>query len=162
AFCLEDVETIKNDIARDGVPDVVIAACSGRVNTDVFSLKPATVQRVNLREQVVWSHKPNTDETQSLAEDYLRMGIVKAQKTNPPAPYTEANDRTLLVVGGGVTGISAALGAANAGYKVILVEKEGRLGGFAAQLHRHFPNRPPYESLGETGIENKIAELNAN
>ena len=124
AFCLEDVQIIKNDIAQQGVTDAVIAACSGRVNTDVFSLKPASVQRVNIRAQVVWSHEPNTDETQSLAGDYLRMGIVKAQKTNPPSPYTQANDKTLLVVGGGITGISAALGAANAGYKVVLIEKQ--------------------------------------
>jgi quinone-modifying oxidoreductase subunit QmoB len=162
AFCLEDVQLIKDDIASQAVTDVVIAACSNRVNTDVFSLKPAAVQRVNIREQVVWSHPPNTEETQSLADDYLRMGIVRAQKSNPPVPYTEANEKTLLVVGGGVTGISAALGAATAGYKVILVEKQSQLGGFAAHLHRHFPNRPPYESLGETEIEKKIEEVSDN
>jgi quinone-modifying oxidoreductase subunit QmoB len=158
AFCLEDVQLIKKDIAQEGVTDAVIAACSGRVNTDVFSFKPAATHRVNLREQVVWSHPPNTDETQSLAEDYLRIGIVKAQKTSPPEAYTQANDKTLLVVGGGVAGISAALAAANAGHKVILVEKQGTLGGFATQLHRHFPNRPPYESLAEPEIEKKVAE----
>src|SRR5262249_47184493 len=92
AFCLEDVQMIKDDILKEGVTDAVIAACSGRVNTDVFNLKPAAVHRVNIREQVVWSHEPNTQETQSLAEDYLRMGIVKAQKTNPPEPFTQAND----------------------------------------------------------------------
>jgi quinone-modifying oxidoreductase subunit QmoB len=162
AFCLEDVQIIKNDIAQQGVTDAVIAACSGRVNTDVFCLKPASVQRVNIREQVVWSHEPNTDETQSLAGDYVRMGIVKAQKTNPPSPYTQANDKTLLVVGGGITGISAALGAANAGYKVILVEKQSKLGGFVTQLHRHFPNRPPYENLAESTIGAKVAEVSKN
>ncbi|MCZ6451707.1 MAG: heterodisulfide reductase subunit A, partial [Deltaproteobacteria bacterium] len=65
AFCLEDVQLIKDDIEKEGVNSVVIAACSGRVNTDVFSLKPATVERVNIREQVVWSHVPNNEETQS-------------------------------------------------------------------------------------------------
>src|SRR5215470_15123628 len=63
AFCLEDVEIIKKDIAQEAVTDAVIAACSGRLNTDVFSFKSAPVHRVNLREQVVWSHAPNTDET---------------------------------------------------------------------------------------------------
>jgi len=159
AFCLEDVQLIKDDIEKEGVNSVVIAACSGRVNTDVFSLKPATVERVNIREQVVWSHVPNNEETQSLAGDYLRMGIVKAQKTRPPTPYTEANERTILVVGGGVAGLTGALDAAKAGFKVVLVEKAQRLGGFAVKLKRQFPKHPPYRDLEDTGIETTIREV---
>ena len=159
AFCLEDVQLIKDDIAKGGVNSVVIAACSGRVNTDVFSLKPAIVERVNLREQVAWSHPPNEDETQSLASDYLRMGILKAQKTQPPTPYTEANERTILVVGGGVAGMTAALDAANAGFNVLLIEREKRLGGFAAKLYRQFPKHSPYRDLEETGIGAKVREI---
>ncbi len=159
AFCLEDVQLIKNDIANEGVNSVVIAACSGRVNTDVFSLKPAMVERVNIREQVVWSHPPNADETQSLANDYLRMGIVRAQKTQEPTPYMEANERTILVVGGGIAGLTAAVDAAKAGFKVVLVEKGPRLGGFAAKLYRQFPKHPPYRDLEGSGIEAKIREV---
>ncbi len=159
AFCLEDVQLIKDDIEKEGVNSIVIAACSGRVNTDVFSLKPATVERVNIREQVVWSHPPNHEETQSLADDYLRMGIVKGQKMEPPTPYTEANERTVLVVGGGVAGLTASLDSAKAGFKVILVEKAQRLGGFAAKMKRQFPKHPPYKDLEDTGIEGKIREV---
>lgn len=162
AFCLEDVQLIKNDIANGGVNSVVIAACSGRVNTDVFSLKPAMVERVNIREQVVWSHPPNADETQSLANDYLRMGIVKALKTQPPTPYTEANERTILVVGGGTAGLTAALDAAKAGFSVVLVETEERLGGFAAKLHKEFPKHPPYRDLEKPGIDAKIREAESH
>lgn len=159
AFCLEDVQLIKDDIEKEGVNSVVIAACSGRVNTDVFSLKPATVERVNMREQVAWSHPPNNEETQSLANDSLRVGIVKAQKTQPPTPYTEANERAILVVGGGIAGLTAALDAAKAGFHVVLVEKEPRLGGFAAKLYRHFPQHPPYQDLEETGMATQIREV---
>jgi quinone-modifying oxidoreductase, subunit QmoB len=77
AFCLEDAELIRKDVA-EGVNTVVIAACSPRVKTDVFSLPPAIVERVNLREQVAWSHPPQHEETQSLARDLLRMGMVRA------------------------------------------------------------------------------------
>lgn len=161
AFCLEDVQLIKDDIAKGGVNSVVIAACSGRVNTDVFSLKPAIVERVNIREQVAWSHPPNQEETQSLADDYLRMGMAKALKTQPPTPYTEANERTILVIGGGIAGMTAALDAAKAGFKVLAVEKTQRIGGFAAKLHKQFPKRPPYQDLEETAIEAKIREVEA-
>ena len=157
AFCLEDARLIAGDVA-EGVDGVVIAACSPRVNTEVFRFPSAFVERVNLREQVAWSHPPRHEETQSLAEDNLRMGIVRAQKATPPSPYTEANERAVLVVGGGAAGLGAALSAARSGSNVVLVEKEARLGGYAARLHRQFPKRPPYLAPEPTDIAAKIRE----
>ena len=158
AFCLEDAQVIAADVA-EGVDSVVVAACSGRVNRDVFRFPSAFVERVNLREQVAWSHPPNHDETQALAEDYLQMGIVRAQKASPPSPYTEANERTVLVVGGGAAGITAALSAARSGAPVVLVEQEAALGGYAGRLHRQYPTRPPYAALEETDIAEKIRDV---
>ncbi len=158
AFCLEDVRVIRDDVAKDGVNAVVIAACSPRVNTDVFAFPGATIERVNLREQVAWSHPPGHEETQSLANDALRMGIVRAQKLKLPTPYTEGRERTVLVVGGGVAGLSAALGAAKAGAQVVLVEKEARLGGFALKLGKQYPKHPPYLDLEEVGVDALVRE----
>ncbi len=159
AFCLEDAQLIGTDIEQQGVDGVVIAACSLRVNTDVFRFKPAFVERVNIREQVVWSQPAHHEETQALAEDYLRMGLVRAQKASPPTPYTEANERTVLVVGGGGAGISAATSAARSGFGVVLVEREAELGGYAARLHRQYPTRHPYQALEATDIAAQIREL---
>ncbi len=159
AFCLEDAQLIRADIEQQGVDAVVIAACSLRVNRDVFRFEQAFVERVNLREQVVWSHDAGHEETQSLAEDYLRMGLTRAQKSSPPSPYTEANERTVLVVGGGAAGISAALSAARSGFGVVLVEREPQLGGYAARFHKQFPTRPPYQVLEEPDIGARIREL---
>lgn len=156
AFCLEDARQIQADIEQEGLDGVVIAACSPRVNTDVFGFKGALVERVNLREQVAWSHPPNEDETQALADDYLRMGLVQAQKSSPPTPYTEAHERTVLVVGGGVAGLSAAISAARSDFGVVLVEKGPELGGYAARLHRQFPKRPPYDQLAAVDVAEKI------
>jgi quinone-modifying oxidoreductase, subunit QmoB len=160
AFCLEDAQLIRADVAG-GVDSVVIAACSGRVNTDVFRFPGAFVERVNLREQVAWSHAPRHEETQALAEDYLQMGIVRAQKAAPPSPYTEANERTVLVVGGGAAGIAAALSAARSGAPVVLVEKDATLGGYAARLHRRYPTRAPYATLEESDLAAKVREVHA-
>jgi quinone-modifying oxidoreductase subunit QmoB len=162
AFCLEDVRVIREDIEKDGVNTVVIAACSPRVNTDVFAFPGATVERVNLRELVAWSHPPGREETQSLANDSLRMGIVRAQKLKLPTPYTEGRERTVLVVGGGVAGLSAALGAAKAGARVILVEKEPRLGGFAGKLAKQYPKRPPYRELEDVGVDALVKEAESH
>jgi quinone-modifying oxidoreductase subunit QmoB len=158
AFCLEDARLIGNDVAQEGVDGAVIAACSLRVNADVFRFPGAFVERVNLREQVAWSHPAGHEETQALAEDHLRMGLVRAQKASPPVPYTEANERTVLVVGGGAAGVSAATGAARSGFGVVLVEKEPELGGYAARLHRQYPTRPPYQSLEAAEISRQVQE----
>ena len=114
----EGVEAIRQDVAAGAANTLVIAACSPRVKTDAFAVDNAVVpERVNLREQVTWCHKPKDEDTQMLAEDCLRMGITKAQKTEPLEPLSEAISRKLLVVGGGITGITAALEAAEAGYR---------------------------------------------
>ncbi len=156
AFCLEDARQIRDDIEQEGVDGVVIAACSPRVNTDVFGFDSAFVERVNIREQVAWTHPPNEEETQSLAEDYLRMGIVRAQKSTAPTPYTEANERTVLVVGGGAAGLAAAIAAAEVGFHVVIVERSTSLGGYAARLHKQFPKRPPYRDPEAPDIESRI------
>ncbi len=163
AFCTkEGVDLIKDDIAN-GVNAVVIAACSPRVNYDVFDFGvDKIVERVNLREQVAWSHAPKDEDTQMLAEDNLRMGIVKANASEPPVPFKAEEDYSgkLLVVGGGLAGMTAALEAAKAGYEVILVEKEAKLGGFLNKCKQRVTF--PYKELTPTGIEDMAAEVSAN
>jgi quinone-modifying oxidoreductase, subunit QmoB len=152
AFCLEDAALIRDDIAAQNLESVVIAACSPRVNRQVFEFAPTTVQRVNLREHVAWSHAPNEEATEELAADLLQMGIAAAQHGSPPTPYTEDHQRHVLVVGGGAAGLSAALSAAGAGYAVTLVEREAALGGFMRHLHRSFPTRAPYRELEDIQV----------
>lgn len=158
----EGVASMKKDIKRDGADTIVIAACSPRVNWDVFSLEPLIVERVNLREQVVWSHIPNNEDTQMLAEDYLRMGIVKARSTEPLEPYLDSVEKVILVVGGGITGVTTALEAAKTGYDVVLVEKEAALGGWLAKFSKLSPKLPPYRDLEEPDIEAKIKDVLGN
>ncbi|MCW5699849.1 MAG: hydrogenase iron-sulfur subunit [Rhodospirillales bacterium] len=161
AFCLEDVQLIRDDVANEGVEAVVIAACSQRVNTDVFAFPEATVDRINIREQVVWCHNAEDPETQSMAEDHLRMGVARSLKRKPPVPYVESNERRILVVGGGVAGLNAALNAARGGFDVVLVEREARLGGVAARLHRQYPKHPPYQAPEEIPLEQLVASVEA-
>jgi quinone-modifying oxidoreductase subunit QmoB len=135
----EGVDMTRKDLDGDAVNAAVIAACSPRMKTDAFAFDPKMIfERVNLREHVAWCQKPSDEDTQMMAEDYLRMGIVKVQKTEPQEPVSETVSQKLLVVGGGATGITAALEAAAAGYEVVLVEKQPQLGGFAATLKKRF------------------------
>ncbi len=157
-LCGEEGRAIIRKDLTDGVVDaVVIAACSPRVKAAEFNFdRKIVLDRVNLREHVVWTHPPQNEDTQMLAEDYLRMGIVKAQKMEPLEPVSDTISKTLLVIGGGIAGLSAALGAADAGYEVILVEKHTQIGGALATAKKHFPIRPPYAELAETTLDEKI------
>ena len=159
----EGTSVIKKDIEGDGVNTVVIAACSPRAKMDVFSYDPSIyLERVNLREHVVWTHPANDEDTQMLAEDYLRMGCTRAQKASPPEPFQEAIDKTILVVGGGITGLTAAIEATKAGYEVCLIEKESILGGWMAKLHKQYPKKPPYRDLEDIDMDANIKEVGDN
>ena len=153
----EGVEAIRKDLADGAVDSVVIAACSPRVKTDVFSFdSQVPVERVNLREHVAWCFPPKDEDTQMAAEDYLRMGVAKIRKMEPLDALSDPISKKLLVVGGGLAGLTAALESAEAGYQVVLVEKQAQLGGFTAKLKERFPDQAPYTDVNRNGIADKI------
>jgi quinone-modifying oxidoreductase subunit QmoB len=174
-LCGKDgVALLKKDI-EEGTNTLVIAACSRRVNFDVFRFDGCIVDRVNLREQVVWSHprsefpaltedqkgdEEHFDRLEMLAQDYIRMGMAKVEKINLPEPYKLDNfSRKILVIGGGVTGMSAALDAAKTGYDVTVIEKEAVLGGNANNWRKQLPLKSPYEELISPAVEQMIQEV---
>jgi quinone-modifying oxidoreductase subunit QmoB len=128
---------------------VVVAACSHRHKQREFQFDPAAVQveRVALREQVAWSHRPGEETTQELAEDLLRMGVVRARKMVPAKRPAEAIEQAVLVVGGGLAGLQAAKAAADLGHPVVLVERSAGLGGHLARVREVVPEVPPYDRL---------------
>jgi len=158
----EGIEFIKNDI-KEGINTITIAACSPRVKYEEFDFPGTITERVNLREFVAWGQPVNTEDTQMMATDYLRMGIIRTQKGDLPEPnILQDLSKTILVIGGGISGLTAALEAANAGYQVVLVEKEAELGGWAAKLYKEVPREYPYEKLEEPVIFGKIKEVESN
>ncbi|OHB72524.1 MAG: heterodisulfide reductase subunit A [Planctomycetes bacterium RBG_13_63_9] len=157
----EGVELIKKEIEQ-GANTLVVAGCSPRFNTDTFTFDGCLTERVNLREFVVWSHKPSDEDTQMLAEDYLRMGLARAKKVTAPEPFETEIDKTILVVGGGQSGMTAALDAAKAGYQVVLVEKEAQLGGWLKRFSRLFPKKPPYRESEAVDLESRLKEIEQN
>ena len=81
-----------------------------------------------------------------------------AKKTELPEPYLlETISKKILVMGGGIAGLTAAKEAAKAGYEVTLVEKAGQLGGKAIGWRKMFPTAYPYTSLEQPNIEQMIA-----
>jgi len=157
-----------------GVNTIVVGACSPRVMAREFDFGVDKITvRANIREQVVWSevkpvdgqapHKEAAAFLQESASDYLRMACTRAKKTLLPEPYKlEEINKTILVMGGGLAGLTAAKEAAAAGYNVIVVEKEEKLGGKAAGWRKSFPSKAPWTDLEENPINTLIASVEGN
>jgi len=159
----EGVQFIRDDIASEGLNRVSVCACSGRVFPELFEFGGSTLtDRANMREQVAWCHTPNDEDTQMLGEDHVRMSIARLKVTEVPVPYTEETSKNIMVIGGGMTGLTAAKAAADAGHKVMLVEKEPQLGGWATKFHKVFPKKAPYQDLEDTGVAELISEITAH
>ncbi|HIE32474.1 MAG TPA: hydrogenase iron-sulfur subunit [Thermodesulfobacteriaceae bacterium] len=180
----EGVAFIAETIKNEGLDSVVICACSPRVNYDVFNFGNVRVERVSLREGVVWSRFPVPDEGEeevddskevaegitfkdelmSLAKDYVRMGVAKLMNSQAPVPYQpeEEISKTVLVIGGGVAGMTAALEVAKAGHQAIIVEKENELGGFVAKMKAQIKAEAPFDGLSEPVTNRLISEVQNN
>jgi len=168
-LCNSDgVKMIQADIDAGEVNHVMIAACSRRAKTDAFNFDNVALSRANLREGVIWV-RPETDDddveetTQEMADDYIRMSCAEVKFMNVPGTSGEQGKVDhVLVVGGGFTGLTAAVEIAKAGYKATVVEKTGGLGGVAQQLYKRVPTSSPYIDPQDTGIDALIKQVEEN
>jgi quinone-modifying oxidoreductase subunit QmoB len=166
-LCSESgVATIKADLEKEGVTHVVLAACSRRAKTDAFNFDGVAMSRANLREGVIWVTPDSDDKkefVQEMADDYVRMACAEAKKMQvPQANPNHGNNKRILVVGGGISGLTAAREAARTGYEVLLVEKTGALGGHAAKLWKRVPNTEPFANPMDTGVDALIKEVESD
>ena len=157
----EGVAAIRKAVDDGSVDGVLIAACSPRAMTAEFRFDPlkVSVERIGLREQVAWSHPHGEEDTQMLAEDLLRMGLVRIAKNTLPKPLAETIEKTVLVVGGGVAGLSAAKAVAGMGHPVVMVESSARLGGSLVGVKDAAPEQPPYGELHKNTIGELISAV---
>ncbi len=136
---------IEEAIKEHNLTGVVVSACSPRMHEPTFrntssraGLNPYMCEMANIREHCSWVH-PKGDATTKKAIDIVRTTVEKVKKNKPLQPIKVPVTKTALVIGGGVAGIQAALDIANAGQKVVLVEKEPSIGGHMSQLSETFP-----------------------
>ena len=161
----EGVAMIQADIDSGETNHVIIGACSRRAKVEAFNFQNVTVSRANLREGVIWV-RPDNDEanetTQEMADDYIRMACFESKFQKLPQRSGEQElNKNILVVGGGISGMTAAIEAAAAGYPATIVEKAGELGGVMGQLHKRVASTSPYAEPEDTTVADLIAKIEA-
>lgn len=141
--CSQDTQAKMREIIRENrLNRIVVASCSPRTHEPLFqeTLKEAGLNKylfemANIRDQCSWVHMDKKVEATQKAKDLVRMAVAKAQFLEPLYEQELPITKRALVVGGGVSGMTAALGFASQGFEVVLVEKEKELGGNLRHLY---------------------------
>jgi heterodisulfide reductase subunit A len=138
-------DKIKSGIREYGVNRVVVASCSPQLHLETFrravseaGLNQYLLEMANIREYCSWVHE-NSEEATAKAIDIIRGAVDRAKYLEELHPIKTKVKRDVLVVGGGIAGIQAALEMGDKGYHVYLVERSPCIGGHMAQLSETFP-----------------------
>ncbi|MBY8984129.1 MAG: CoB--CoM heterodisulfide reductase iron-sulfur subunit A family protein [Candidatus Lokiarchaeota archaeon] len=153
--CSADTQTnIKEKIGENLLNRVIVASCTPRTHEPLFqaTIKEAGLNKylfemVNIRDQCSWVHMHEAENATAKAKDLLRMSVAKARQLIPLQEHEIDVIHKGLIIGGGVSGMTAALNLASQGYKVFLVEKEDILGGFAKNIYYTLENNNVQEFL---------------
>jgi heterodisulfide reductase subunit A len=142
----EGQRLIQEKIVEHKLNRVVAAACTPRTHEPVFresceqiGLNPYLFEMVNVRDQCSWVHTTMPAVATVKAKDMIRMGVARARHLQPLYRKTIPIDQSVLVIGGGVAGMAAALQLDAQGLRVYLVEQQERLGGRLNDLTRVYP-----------------------
>jgi heterodisulfide reductase subunit A len=151
-----DIQEIVDIIKEKGLNRLVIAACTPLNLEPTFrdALREAGINQyflemANIREHDSWVHSKEPEEATQKAKDLLRMSVARAALLEPLQEIELSVNKTALVIGGGIAGMTSALSIASQGHDVYLVEKDPDLGGMARRLHYTLEGLDVQAYLGE-------------
>ncbi len=135
--CSNDTQDrIKEKIAEHNLNRVVVASCTPRTHEPLFrntmaeaGLNPYLFEMANIRDQCSWVHMHEPEKATQKSKDLVRMALAKSRLLQPLSRQTIKIEKSALVIGGGLSGMTAALSLARQGFDVYLVERENELGG---------------------------------
>ena len=176
----EDVEVAKNyifmcsdggqnlileDIKLHNLTHIIVAACSPSLHELTFrdlitksGLNPYMYEHVNLREQISWVHSHHPEEATAKAVSLIEGAIARVTRQEPLLPIIKKTVQNGIVIGGGISGLTAALDLARNHITVDLIEKSPFLGGRVVQLTTLCPN--DIDALDT--VHNLIEEVTSN
>jgi heterodisulfide reductase subunit A len=155
---------IKETIKNQKLNRVIIASCTPRTHEPLFrstvreaGLNPYLLEMANIRDQCSWVHMNEPEKATMKAKDLVRMAVAKSRLVEALATPSFSVNHTALVIGGGLSGMTAALEIASQDFKVELVEKEPELGG---NLNRVFIEQDG--KMGRQVVSELISKIGQN
>ncbi len=165
--CSQDSQMkMKEVIEKEGLNRVVVAACTPRTHEELFQetmrdagLNKYLFEMANIRNQCSWVHSDDKEAATTKAKDLVRMSVARTRLITSLSQPSIGVDRSALVIGGGIAGMTTSLGLADQGFAVHLVEQEKELGGNARVLAKTWQGESISENLGEmiANVENHPA-----
>ncbi|MCK5251673.1 MAG: CoB--CoM heterodisulfide reductase iron-sulfur subunit A family protein, partial [Thermoplasmata archaeon] len=145
--CAEDgLQAIRSAIKEKDLNRVIVASCTPRTHEPLFqaTCEEAGLNRylfefVNIRDQCSWIHMKEWDEATEKAKVLVRMGVAKAAQLVPLDRSTAPVEPVALVLGGGITGMTAARALSARGVPVTLIEREAEIGGLLRHVNLMYP-----------------------
>ena len=144
------INEIKEAIPRENLNRVVVASCTPRTHEPLFQsaceeagLNPYLFEMANIRDQCSWVHMREGEKGTERAKGQIAMAVAKAARLRPLNRIELSLTHRAVVVGGGVSGMAAAMALGNMGYEVDLIEKQDRLGGLLNDLNLILPTHEP-------------------
>ena len=141
------LSNIKEQIIKDRLNRIVVASCTPRTHESIFretlreaGLNPYLFELANIRDQCSWVHSSEPENATIKAVELVKMSISRAFGLMPLEGEKIPIHQNAIIIGGGVSGMSAALSLADQGYDVDLIEKSSQLGGNLALVHSTLEN----------------------
>jgi heterodisulfide reductase subunit A len=160
-MCSDPGQQLITDAIRDkGLDGVIVACCSPSMHENTFrkavkseGLNPYQCEIANIREQCSWVHQKEKDTATEKAKEIIRAVLEKVRDNHDLEAIAVPVHKKVLVVGGGIAGITAALDLADGGYEVLLVERLPSIGGRLLQLSKTFPYLEEARAVLESRLE---------
>lgn len=155
--CSEDTQAlIAETIKNENLNRVVVAACTPRTHEPLFQetirstgLNPYLFEMANIRNQCTWCHSKEKEKATEKAKDMVKMAVSRVNNLESIPELSVEIEKTALVVGGGISGMTAALSLADQGFNTTLVERDSELGGVARDIAKTWSGQDVQAYLGQ-------------
>ena len=155
--CSQDAQDQMKEIIKEHqLNRIVVSSCTPKTHEPIFmdtlekcGLNKYLFEMANIRNQDSWVHADNPKKATEKAKELVRMAVARAASLMPLHERQIPVTYRALIVGGGVAGMNAALGIADQGFDVVLVEREAELGGLSRRLTRTIEGADVQAYLGE-------------
>ena len=155
--CSQDTQDKMMEVVTEkGLNRVVVAACTPRTHEPLFQetirnagLNSYLFEMANIRNQCTWVHSGDKEKATEKSKDLVRMAVARASLLDPISDMSVNVNKSTLVIGGGLAGMTAALSLADQGYPATIVEKTSELGGTAKQIRKTWNGQDVSALLGD-------------